>query len=206
MNWEEMYWDLVGSIALEKAEKARKKRKKEDEAGTLGDDPFFKNSIAPKSMNLPNIMTMATPRERQKIIKSVMEKIKEGKWCGAWIKGHGKQKRPGYAMWTERANEEVAAGTRKSKYTKSAKKKHTGYVSFLPYHCVLLHHGFYPTEQKSVCSHICHDPSCVRIDHIMWSSHDDNYRRERLCNKEKRCVCGLDPPCDFTLHPEAHKK
>jgi len=210
VNWEELYWDLVGEIALQKAEKARKKRAREEEND-------FTNKIAPKTKALPNIMTMATPEERDRMIKK-MQKLRSenagaAKWSG-WSKGKKGFRVPALMEATARTAEEQAQGLRKQKGKARESKKQPGKMtkpekavtSFTVTHLVLLEHGEYPTEEKNCCSHLCHKRDCIIYGHFVWSSNDDNIRREKLCRKKMECVCGLNPRCDFTLHTEQERK
>ncbi len=140
------------------------------------------NEIAPLDANLPCIMTHYSPTERDLALTRFAHKKKHGTGFYAV----GKQARPGLSMRSERYNQQ---------YELKGRKKNAGTI--LAAHLALLAIGSYPSEQRSVCSHLCHNNMCLKDDHLEWSTHDDNMRRERLCRREKVCLCQLDPPCRF---------
>ena len=105
------------------------------------------------------------------MIDRVHRKIVAGKWQGAYLSP--KIKRGIVRIRTE-----------------------GGDVTVLAYHAVLLRHGCYPQGDKRVCSHICHNPQCVDIEHLRWSDANENSKREQ-CRNNNICDCELSPPCRF---------
>lgn len=172
---------------------------------------FFEDSIAPKSSNLPVIMTMCTPKERLEAIKLMNARIDSQ---GNWIDERKKKRRPALTMITQRSRDEQDAGERSSKKHKrqvwmastqqyvEKEYKLTAAVTLMVTHLKLVEAGSYPTELCNVASHLCHNKMCIDVSHLVWSSQDDNWKRERLCRKQGQCNCDLQPPCNF----EAHKK
>lgn len=190
VNWEEKYWDLVGAVALEKAEKARRKREREFQ---------FQEVIAPEDADLPIIMRMCTPEERAELAVLVSQKIVDGAWTGN-VTGRGGSKRPSLQYETALSRRHASEGKRKVTYVdKRTGKSYTGKANctFIVTHVVLVAAGKFPTEKQNHASHLCHDNICVNVDHLVWEASSDNNRRERLCRKEKKCICGLKPPCIF---------
>jgi len=170
----------------------------EDEPGEFCEN--YKNSIAPIEANLPTIMTMATPTERKELIAEARRKfISHDEWTGP-ITAQG---RPIFSRPTQRALEQQLEGKRSAKKVLNKKfnieYSHKARVGFLAYHLVLIEDNRYPTETKNCASHLCHTPTCVKADHLEWSSADDNNRR-RKCAEAGRCVCRLDQPCIFGVH------
>lgn len=153
----------------------------------------YKDRIAPRYSNLPLIMTMCTPTEREQLARRCKDKIVDGKWTGCMIKG-----RPVVGMQTQRGREEQDAGTRKKRRIKGVETY--GGLNFFAYHVLLVDAGDYPTPERNYCSHVCHTKGCLNVLHIVWSSSSDNQRRERMCQPIKECRCGLVPGCIFNAH------
>ena len=108
------------------------------------------------------------------MIRSVNRKIYEGKWKGAYL--------------TPKHNRGIVKI--RTKMSGDAQ------VTIMAYHAVLISHGHYPTNQRRVCSHLCHNPLCVNVDHLQWSDANDNMLRE-YCRSNKVCSCGLKRRCRF---------
>lgn len=159
----------------------------------------YENEIAPWDSAYPLILRIATPAEREKMYQSCLKKIVNGKWVGGMY-GSAGHKRPTVGCATLRAREQQDTGLR-PKHVRSNRKTSIQMptINFPATHVLLVANGFYPREGE-VGSHLCHQSTCVQIDHVIWESSDRNNRRENLCNKKKECRCGLQPPCDFTLH------
>lgn len=172
----------------------------ETEKRAQSEDHPFRDRIAPWDSGYPLILRAADPEERERLIESVKKKIDaNGNWIGAQS-GSAGHKRPQVGMATKRAKEQQKAGDRPEHIRKSRKTSiYQPTVPFPATHVVLLQHGHFPRE-GDVGSHLCHTPSCVNIDHLVWESSADNNRRENLCNKRGVCRCGLQPSCNFTQH------
>jgi hypothetical protein len=166
----------------------------------------YVNEIAPKTADLPPIMTMCTPAERKQVVASLRGKSREGHWIGGRA---GTGKRPKVSAVTQRSKDEEKAGFRKpqnKKPTKSGKvREGSARVTIYVTHAVLIGAGAYPTERRNFASHICHDNDCIVRDHLQWETAGDNLRRDRLCRPRRECRCGLQPPCNFMLHPNNTK-
>jgi hypothetical protein len=205
-DWETKYWDILGLYALEKAEWSRKREKAEvEDEEDDSEEGRFVDQIAPVSSDLPAIMTMATPIERQVIIAEVKARIVDGLWTGTIIKKRkdGSGGRPFFARATTRSKEEQRSGKRKQKLYPNKQGRlymASPTVTFTPSHCVLIDAGYYPTEERNVASHICHKSECLLAEHLEWSSSSDNNRRERKCRKTGECRCGLATKCIFGAH------
>lgn len=169
----------------------------------MSEEGEYINEIAPLTRDLPVIMTMCTPKERQKVILAVQKRIgKNGEWTGFKCKGYGKQWRATYDMHTQRSNEQARANKRaiKRRHTLGKRANPRGMVRFIATHALLLASGSYPTEERNVASHLCHLPSCVMTDHLIWENAGHNARRERLCVKYGECICRLTPKCLLNIH------
>lgn len=218
VDWKQAYMELkrereqVLMPLLRSALKFVPEDEGEDvESSASSSSDTYEDKIAPRDADLPAIMTMCSPEERKKLAVKVRAKILDGKWTGLFTGRKDKQgewMRPTITMATERSKEEQEAGLRKKTRNfkdpngKTGQRKSSPRVTFFAYHVVLVDAGYYPTEKKNICSHICHWSRCVDLNHILWSSSDENSRRERLCRRAKQCRCGLKPACDFALHPD----
>lgn len=166
------------------------------------EDPHFINEIAPSDSDLPIIMRLCDPEERQQVIELVKSKIIDGKWTGN-VTGRKGSKRPTVPFVTKQGYVEQAEGKRKAMCLDKRQNKayKTRPVStFIAAHAVLLADGRYPTEQKNTASHLCHNNLCVEASHLVWESHDHNQRRERKCHKTGVCSCNLTPGCMLDVH------
>ena len=213
MNWEARYRELdrkVTTVIMPLLTRALAYVPEPGEKSKNAEETQYVDEIAPRDSNLPVIMTMCTPAERKEAIRLVNQRIDEQ---GRWIHGRKKERRPAITMITQRSREEQEAGNRSNKKHKrqvwSATKREfvekayklTSSVTLMVTHVKLIEQGEYPTEARNVASHLCHERTCITHGHFVWSSQDDNWRRERLCNLQgKTCKCGLTPPCNFTLH------
>ena len=162
---------------------------------------FYKEAIAPLTLDLPNIMTMATPDERKILVKRFEERLESGKfmWTGAKTKNKPLGARQSLQMTTQKARDMVASGHRGARYHASGNKG-ANVVTFSTLHVAMLAADKYPTEESNYTSHLCHWSLCLDHTHVIWESATRNLRRERLCRRNKICICALEPPCDFTLH------
>jgi len=64
-------------------------------------------------------------------------------------------------------------------------------------HIVLGFNGVYPPTSEHEVSHRCHNPACVRFEHLLWEFHRANVDREQ-CRYSRNVTC---PKCEhvFTL-------
>lgn len=136
-------------------------------------DHLYAYSKAPAHKGFPNIVTLCSPAQRRKLYRSVLRKIIDGKWNGAWL--------------TPRKRRGVV---------RIRLHKHSKQLVILAYHVVLVANGYFPHDQRRYCSHLCHNPRCMRVEHLCWSDSNDNMLRE-LCRTQGRCVCGLPRACSF---------
>lgn len=150
-------------------------------------DQLYAYSIAPVTKDLPVLITMCTPAERQLIFERVRNKIKDGKWQSA---ENVKSARGYISFVSQRVIEQTERGERRKQ--RDGKRG----ILILAYHAVLCMNGYYPTERKNVASHLCHNPRCVNIEHLEWSTAYDNRKRE-MCRRDKRCSCKLPKECIF---------
>lgn len=168
----------------------------------------YTTTIAPKTADLPPIMTMCTPAERRKFVSRYHEKYVNGVWTGK--SRAGISDRPCMSLQTERCLQEQLTGERSQNPRKERPNtpRKGAQINVAVTHIALISVGRFPTERRNVASHICHVSSCIEPTHLIWESSGDNWRRERLCSKQGRgkvCTCGLFPPCNFALHPEFRK-
>lgn len=215
VNWEAAYHELkrkVDTVILPLLTKAlacvpedddededEEETNKEKKREACEEHPYA-HDIAPWESNYPLIMRVAYPDEREKLFESAKKKVNaQGDWVGAQSGSVG-HRRPQVGMATRRAKEQQKEGKRPRHIRRN--RVTSAYQPTVPFpatHCILVGHGYLPQE-GDVGSHLCHNPLCVNIEHLVWESASRNNRREYLCNKKKRCSCGLQPPCDFTLH------
>ncbi len=125
---------------------------------------------------LPNIMVLASTEERAKLVREVQRFIVDGHWQGG--KAGNKGDRAVYKMQTKEA-----------KRRKLPKNR----ASFQVSHIMLIGDRRFPEEDQTA-SHLCHQASCIRADHLIWESSDANQRRKR-CAKLKKCCCKLAIKC-----------
>lgn len=146
---------------------------------------------------LPNIMTKFTDEEREVLFKNVRGKITNGKWTA----NHTSKSRPHVSLTTAKTREEARAGTRKR--TASCRRGNWTYAEptslVLAAHAVLVMNGHFPREDDQA-SHLCHNPWCVRLEHLIWENAGYNMRRKR-CQARNKCVCRLNPPCLMKCSP-----
>lgn len=62
---------------------------------------------------------------------------------------------------------------------------------------MLVYHGHMPPEPTSDCSHLCGNPSCVRLEHLVWESRAANLARI-ACTGTICCTCNNSR--DFCPH------
>jgi len=210
VNWQQAYEELQRKVqfVMEPLLKRALAHVEEDPRSVQE----FRDTIAPKGMDLPPIMTMFTPREREKLFEKLDKKTANGKWTASV----NKQGRPCFSMVTARARLEQVAGKRATTTkvrTKSSKvsgrqwkylQKSNPQVTVFTTHAVLVRAGQFPTEVRNFASHICHRNDCIDLRHLLWEDANTNLRRERMCRKveDGECHCGAEPPCDFSLHKE----
>ncbi len=154
----------------------------------MNDDNTWREKIAPSTVDLPVIMTMANPQERVQLINRFKRSYVCGAWCGPYAGGTGRKK-PALQMRTDKSRSNIANNNRLGNV-----------ITFLAVHIALLAADKYPTEEHNYASHLCHKWNCLNHVHIVWESASRNLRRERLCRRQRRCICGLAPGCDFSLH------
>lgn len=142
---------------------------------------------------LPVIMTDYNDEERKALWQTAQKYIKNGKWTGA-----KSGNRPKIGMVTESSRLSAAAGVRKYQKNNSGAICKTPQVQVCVSQLVLVSHGFFPSEDDEA-SHICHEPTCVDVDHLVWERGDFNRRRKK-CFKLRRCVCEQARKCLFDQH------
>lgn len=140
--------------------------------------------MSEEELFLPVIMTHCTHEERQAAIKASKKFVENGVWIGG--KGgrvSGKGARPCFKFPTA-----------------AAKRKNVGRgrLSLSVSHLVLIEEGKYPQEDEQA-SHLCHDPSCIDPNHLVWERGDFNLRRKR-CFARKKCICRQPKKCIFDAH------
>lgn len=160
---------------------------------------------APMTVDLPNIMTMCTPAERAVLVSRANEKLTaDHQWLGSWTgkptRDKPKGARPSLQMVTDFGREQNRNGSKRRKRVHASGNSGTNATTFPVSHVLLIGDGRYPTEERNYASHICHQGTCLILDHIIWEGAGANLRRERLCRANDRCLCGLQPPCNFELH------
>ena len=147
----------------------------------------WQDKIAPESLFLPGIMTQFTPEERRTLIQRAKRKIVNNKWTGSWINS-----RPIISMLTHKSRSD-----KRRKITSRVIKGRTYYspqaIGVPVAHLILLDDGRYPTEDDQ-CSHLCHNGACIRKEHLLWESCNNNMRRLR-CQRQQLCQCRLEPKC-----------
>jgi len=81
-------------------------------------------------------------------------------------------------------------------------KEISQYQFFVPAQIVLAYEGFFAENKTDDASHLCDNPSCVRVDHLVWESHAKNEARKRCpvfhvceCCQHKQLVCTHIPAC-----------
>lgn len=166
------------------------------------DEENFADHRAPRDSDLPIIMTLCEPDERDAIIKVVKDQIVDGEWTGP-LTGRKGSKRPTVRFVPRAGYEDQRQGRRKSTYLdkRNGKEYSTKPVStFIAAHAILIDAGKYPSEQKNTASHLCHESLCLESSHLVWESHDANQKRERKCHQKGECHCGQQPSCLFDVH------
>ena len=172
----------------------------------------YEGAIAPFESGWPAILRLATPSERVVIIRNALKKVDvHGMWTGFTGKPGKRAARPRLLFTTSLLQKQQEEGLRKKRPVVGmtggrtrrgvpkngyARAQTTFYVS----HLVLLDAGKYPTAEGDHASHLCHEPKCCNSNHLVWESAVRNDRRQKICYRMKVCRCGLQPPCDFTLH------
>jgi len=178
----------------------------------------YRNEIAPMHCDLPTIMTMATPDERAVLMDRARELSVGNKWNGTFsgpqTQNYPSGKNARLLLVTDRARQQTIDGNKKprayivgnqttkhKKPRKNASRSLNAHsVTFMALHVLLIADGRYPTEARNQASHLCHKGDCLDIQHVIWESANDNQRRDRLCRKTRKCICCLQPPCNFSLH------
>lgn len=208
MDYEYKYNELkqkVDEVIMPLLKRALAQISEEDDI-IVEKEENYENQIAPNDSDLPTILRMAEPAERQQVIKKVKSLIIDGEWVG--VKTHRRKDggggRPFVCIATRRSKQHQSQGIRKNKLSLD---KRTGRyvlpsptVTFVVAHALLVDAGFYPTETRNIASHLCHKSDCVNTDHLIWESSSDNNRRERKCRRIGSCSCGLHPPCLINVH------
>lgn len=62
-------------------------------------------------------------------------------------------------------------------------------TTFMQGAVVLAYHGEFAADAKMHCSHLCHNPACIRVDHLTWESGPSNEKRKN-CAGFVACDCG----------------
>jgi hypothetical protein len=119
---------------------------------------------------LPAIITHFNEEERQRLWQRVKKHTVNGKFVGRCVQG-----RPTVRMVSRR------------------KKRGERRVAVHAAHVVLVIHGYMPQEDEHA-SHLCHNPACINVKHLVWESPGHNMRRMR-CKLAGKCVCKLTPKC-----------
>ena len=131
---------------------------------------------------LPAIMTLCNDAERKKLVSKMKKRYKNGKWTGSVLVKTNNTR----GVFVMRTEEATARGFQR------------GVATFFAAHIMLISHGKYPQEDEQA-SHLCHEPSCLNIDHLIWADAGKNLRRIR-CRKFHECCCRLEPQCLFNAH------
>lgn len=174
-EWEEKYWNLIGKIAAEQEEEERHLKE-----------------------FLPHFFVLCNEDEKKKALKKIHERIVDDEWIGnSQING-----RPMFVMETEESKKRTRARMEQQGDQAAGKDKRMK-ASIMAIHALMWAAGKHPTGRKRVASHVCHFGACLDPDHVEWESQDHNMIRER-CNRAKHCSCGLQPPCNFSFHPDRH--
>lgn len=145
---------------------------------------------------LPHFYTMLDDEEKEMLVKKYRDRCRDGLWIGNTNTGN----RPSFVLETKKTRELT-----KKRRLEKARSTNDDRVKamIIVAHVAMWDAGKIATGRKRFASHICHDGHCINPDHLEWESADHNMLRE-VCNREKICQCGLQPSCDFTLHPERH--
>lgn len=71
-------------------------------------------------------------------------------------------------------------------------------TTILSAHIVLCSNGFFPPDVHHECSHLCHNPWCICLEHLVWEPKAVNNSRVK-CVTVGRCLGGHDnyPDCLF---------
>lgn len=79
----------------------------------------------------------------------------------------------------------------------SAEMRKSGLIdaSYELTHIVLAYHGIFPLTSEHEVSHRCHNPACVRVEHLLWELHPANVDREQ-CRFSKQITC---PKCQHAF-------
>lgn len=62
-------------------------------------------------------------------------------------------------------------------------------TSFMCGAIVLAQNGYFADDPAAECSHLCHNPACVRASHLRWESRQQNEARKN-CLGTIFCGCG----------------
>lgn len=145
---------------------------------------------------LPVLMTAYTHEERQALITRCKKWIgADGQWLGAWSGDRAK-----INMVTQQSRADAHTGRRKMQKYTTGKHNKNPTVQVCVTQVVLVAAGFYPQEDDEA-SHLCHDPRCILLEHLLWERGDFN-RRRKTCAKLGECVCRQERKCLL----DAHKK
>lgn len=66
-------------------------------------------------------------------------------------------------------------------------------------HLVLIDDGRPPRIPGLVASHLCHEPMCLKAEHLVWETQAINARRTG-CNKAGKCKCQQTVSCMIGAH------
>lgn len=196
INWEELAMKLI------KENKVLKRKIEELEIETKEKKEDWSDHVAPIDSDLPLLLTLCTPIERETLFARARQKIVGGKWTGTMLGGgsKGSQKRPALAFEPSSIKEKEASGelARKEIPDKRRPGKFQRQVrnsTFPLPHILLIGNKIFPSP-GDVASHLCHNIHCCDVTHFAWESHTKNIRREK-CRKKKECTCGFQTKCRF---------
>ena len=131
-----------------------------------------------------------TEAELRTLFVRMNKKIKDGVWTGALADG-----RPVLYMVTEHSRTRPKM---KGKPYKGQVRFEAARTKFLVYALRLLEANIFPSNSEETnVSHLCHNPKCIRADHLEWSTRRKNSNRN-LCGFRGSCMCGFTPACIFS--------
>lgn len=68
-------------------------------------------------------------------------------------------------------------------------------------HIILAYEGRFPPSSEHEISHRCHNPDCIKSDHLLWELHSDNVEREK-CRYTRKITC---PNCSYEWNECDHQ-
>ena len=107
-------------------------------------------------------------------------------------------------MWT--GSRAPRAGTKRQKIGSKNRPRVSVQIAgkqakFNATHVMLVTKGEVPMFPGMDASHYCHCSACMV--HLVWDLRTDNQTVRKNCFQQRQCVCGLEPGCQFNLHPQS---